>query len=103
MSPFFVIPFFSKTRIEALFSEYTYAHSSTNPRTENAKLMTKATDSVPIPLLQYRSPIQYPKFPFFLAISKSFRPIIPTKRIGSLVLFLYSIAKFRPLSDVKSL
>jgi len=61
-----------------LFSEYTYAHSSTNPRTENAKLMTKATDSVPIPLLQYRSPIQYPKFPFFLAISKSFRPIIPT-------------------------
>ena len=78
MSPFFVIPFFSKTRIEALFSEYTYAHSSTNPRTENAKLMTKATDSVPIPLLQYRSPIQYFKFPFFLAISKSFRPIIPT-------------------------
>ena len=62
MSPFFVIPFFSKTRIEALFSEYTYAHTSSNPRTENAKLITKATDSVPIPLLQYRSPIQYLNF-----------------------------------------
>src|SRR4026207_620693 len=48
-------PILSKTRIEALFSEYTYAHTSSNPRTENAKLITKATDSVPIPLLQYRS------------------------------------------------
>jgi hypothetical protein len=35
-SSFFLIPFFSRTRIEDLFSEYTYALISSNPRTENA-------------------------------------------------------------------
>jgi hypothetical protein len=59
-----------------------------------------------IPLPQYCSPMQYPKFAFLLTRSILLRPIAPTSTRLLLVdsdLPLYSIAKCRALRDLKSL